>query len=104
MCGLGMKCATVVARVTALPLRMDSGFTCHLLNCSCRLGRSFRLPSVGRPAGCYRRHTMNTAFKIFLLVGALLYGLPGLVWWVNHRRAIRARQGGAAMGSSGPTT
>jgi len=99
-----MKYAAVVARVTALLLRMDSGFACHLLNCSCRLGRSFRLPSVGRPAGCYRRHTMNTAFKIFLLVGALLYGLPGLVWWVNHRRAIRARQGGAAMGSSGPTT
>lgn len=47
---------------------------------------------------------MNTAFKIFLLVGALLYGLPGLVWWVNHRRAIRARQSGAAMGSSRPTT
>ncbi|MBU2048598.1 MULTISPECIES: hypothetical protein [Gammaproteobacteria] len=34
---------------------------------------------------------MNAAFKIFLLAGALLYGLPGLVWWVNHRRAKRAR-------------
>ncbi|MCC7634328.1 hypothetical protein [Stenotrophomonas rhizophila] len=35
---------------------------------------------------------MSTAFKIFLLVGALLYGLPGIVWWINHRRAKRARQ------------
>lgn len=46
---------------------------------------------------------MNTAFKIFLLVGALLYGLPGLVWWVNHRRALRARQDMAALGANRPT-
>lgn len=46
---------------------------------------------------------MNTAFKIFLLVGALLYGVPGLVWWINHRRAIRARQDVTALGSNGST-
>lgn len=44
---------------------------------------------------------MNTAFKIFLLVGALLYGVPGLVWWFNHRRAIRARQDVTALGANG---
>ncbi|MCS4236889.1 hypothetical protein ACTUVK_001114 [Stenotrophomonas rhizophila] len=42
---------------------------------------------------------MNTAFKIFLLVGAVLYGLPGLVWWINHRRAIRARRDVPALGA-----
>lgn len=42
---------------------------------------------------------MNTAFKIFLLVGAVLYGLPGLLWWVYHRRAKRARQALPAIAS-----
>lgn len=42
---------------------------------------------------------MNIAFKIFLLVGVVLYGLPGLVWWVNHRRAKRARQALPAIAS-----
>ncbi len=40
---------------------------------------------------------MNAAFKIFLLVGVVLYGLPGLVWWVNHRRAKRARASQGAI-------
>lgn len=69
---------------------MDGSFTDNLLNCSCRPGR--QVPKA---------HTMNTAFKIFLLVGAVLYGVPGLVWWINHRRAVRARQDIAAVGVNG---
>jgi hypothetical protein len=44
-----------------------------------------------------------TALKIFLLAGALLYGLPGLVWWVNHRRAKRARLAQRVIGVDAPT-
>lgn len=40
---------------------------------------------------------MSTAFKIFLLVGAVLYGLPGIVWWINHRRAKRTRRTTASV-------
>lgn len=35
---------------------------------------------------------MSAAFKIFLLVGTVLYGLPGLVWWLNRRHARREGQ------------
>lgn len=45
-----------------------------------------------------------TAFKIFLLFGAVLYGLPGLVWWVNHRRAKRARDARPSVAMDAPTS